>query len=180
MLITTKSGPALSSTLRDELSGSDSNESGSEGFTLIEALIYIAILAIVLFATVFGAYNIIESTGRGDTDVFVEEEANFILRKVSWVLTGAFNVNSPAAGAANSTLSVVKAGYSQNPVVVELSGTNVTLAEGGGAAVVLNSEFAPIEDLVFEHKITGSPSVHTIMATITIDGRTFSLSRVIR
>jgi len=69
----------------------------SAGFTLMEALIYIALFVIVIGGGLVGAYQIIEGTQQVEEKTIIEAEANFLLRKLDWALSGS-QVREPSAG----------------------------------------------------------------------------------
>lgn len=61
----------------------------NKGFTLIEVVIYLALFSIIIGGALVSVYNIIESSGKLENKVVMQEEANFLLRKINWVLNGA-------------------------------------------------------------------------------------------
>src|SRR3989338_5692599 len=79
---------------------------GGAGFTLLETLIYLFLFAIVIGGGMIAAYNIIEGTDAAYNHVVLQEEANFLFRKISWALTGATAISTPSA----TSLSVTKTG----------------------------------------------------------------------
>ncbi len=64
------------------------------GFTLIETLIYIVLFSIIIGGGMIAAYQIVEGTERTESKTILEQDANFILRKINWVLTGAISVDT--------------------------------------------------------------------------------------
>jgi len=60
-----------------------------EGFTLIETVIYIALLAIMIGGGIVGVYNILEGSGRTRGAMYREQDAYFITRKIDTVLAEA-------------------------------------------------------------------------------------------
>jgi prepilin-type N-terminal cleavage/methylation domain-containing protein len=65
------------------------------GFTLIETLIYLALLSIIIGGGLVVVYGIIEGTNDNFNRLIVEEEGNFLLRKIDWALTGIEQVHDP-------------------------------------------------------------------------------------
>jgi Tfp pilus assembly protein PilE len=107
------------------------------GFTLIETLIYLALFAIVLFGIVATAYAYFETAGRNQTKAMIQEEAQFILGKVAYAMSGAKTVALTA-----TSLTVTK--YDGTIVTVALAGTNVTYA-----GAILNNTNTNITSLSF-------------------------------
>ena len=58
--------------------------SGVEGFTLIETLMYLALFALIIGGGMTATYQIIESTAGSASHILLQEEGNFILRKIAW------------------------------------------------------------------------------------------------
>jgi len=52
------------------------------GFTLIEVLIYLALIGLLFSGLLVSAFAIIENIGRGDTQIMVLEEGVFLLAKI--------------------------------------------------------------------------------------------------
>src|SRR5437667_361850 len=52
----------------------------NSGFTLIETILYIALLTILLSGAVFASYNLIEGSGRLKTNININEEGGFVLK----------------------------------------------------------------------------------------------------
>lgn len=79
------------------------------GFTLIETLIYIVLFTMIIGGGMVAAYQIIQATSGGTNHVVMEEEANFLLRKIDWALTGlgsSSSITSPSS--TGTTLQVTK------------------------------------------------------------------------
>lgn len=126
------------------------------GFTLIEVMVYLGLFAILFGGVILAAYNIVESSDRNQTKAMVQEEGNFLMAKINWVISGAQSITSPAIGAAclapACPLSVIKWDTSiGNPVVVSLTGTDMTLTRGSNPPAVLNNNNVQIINLSFTH-----------------------------
>jgi Tfp pilus assembly protein PilE len=124
----------------------------SGGFTLIEVVIYLALFAMLFGGAVLAAYNVIEGSGRNQTRAQLQEEGQFLLAKISWVLSGAQAVNSPTANAQSSILSLVK--YGGSSFTVSASGSNVQLQNSTGTYILNSSSVALLPgSLKFAHDI---------------------------
>lgn len=116
-------------------------------------------MSIFVAATLFTVYAIIEGRYRILARVEVADEAQFIMARIKWLLTGIDGVNQPLPNSTSSLLSVNKSNFSENPVVVFASGTDVFFSYGG-KEWVLNSESVIVNELIFEHKdFDGNPAV---------------------
>ena len=136
--------------------------SKNRGFTLIEVVIYLALFTIIIGGGMVSTYSIIESTNAGSNQVTLQEEANFLLRKVDWALIGASSVSviiSPP------TLIVTKTGLPT--LLFDLNSSNLRLTRGGASPVILNSSNTKVSNLSFTH-ITGGGKPDAITTTFTL------------
>jgi hypothetical protein len=115
------------------------------GFTIIETLIYIALFAMVIGGGLTATYQIIQSTEGDNNHVVLEEEANFLLRKINWALTGATSVTQTS-----STLTISKNINGANTTLVfNFSGNELLLTRGTGTAQPLNSSSLKLSNGAF-------------------------------
>ncbi len=68
------------------------------GFTLIETLIYLALFGMIFSGVIVCVFNILESSGRNQAKVMLQEDGNFIAAKINWALSQAQNITIPTAG----------------------------------------------------------------------------------
>ncbi len=97
-----------------------------KGFTLIEAVIYLALFSILIGGAVVAAYSLFDAATRSGTRTMLKEENDFFLSKIDWALSGAEAVTVPAAGSAGVTLTVAK-WDSADPAVITFSGGDLYL-----------------------------------------------------
>jgi prepilin-type N-terminal cleavage/methylation domain-containing protein len=158
----------------------------NKGFTLIEVIVYLALFAILFGGAIAAAYNVIESSGRNQAKANLQEEGEFLLAKINWVLSGVQSISIPAVGNASSQLSVSKVIGLDNgqPIIVYLSlrpdGTNMVIDKGSGP-VVLNNSNTYVSQLVFTHaSVSGqginpeSVAVRFVLSTKTPNGMDMS------
>ncbi len=63
------------------------------GTTLAEAVIYLAIFSLVMTSTIATTYQLMKTDEQLTERQIINEEADFINRKIDWLLTGATNIN---------------------------------------------------------------------------------------
>jgi len=143
------------------------------GFTLIEAIIYIALFSIVIGGGIVTTYALVQSTDNGANHVILQEEANFLLRKVNWALTGATSFTN------GSTLSVVKDGTT---LIFDLNSGDMRITKSG-VTTLLNSSSITVSNLTFS--AIGTNGVKTSFRLTTVqNGRNinqdFSTTKYLR
>ena len=144
------------------------------GFTLIETLIYTMIVSVIIGSFLLILYNLAASADRTLRNTDLSDQKQFIIQKADWVLQSVSAVNSPAAGSSGATLSVNKIGYGSNPVVLDLSGGVLRVAEAGGAPVALTPAGIMVSNLVFTH--TALSNETRIRMTLTLTNSATSTS----
>lgn len=140
------------------------------GFTLIEVLIYSAIVTVMLTFILLAAYQIIDNQSRLNDWLAVQENQKFLLQKLEWVLQSNQAINIPAIGASGNALSVNKLNFSGNPLIIDLAGGTVRLQSGGGAPVNLTNPQVSVSNLNFNHlNLSGRSAirVQAVLANIT-------------
>src|SRR3989344_4187045 len=132
-----------------------------EGFTLIETVVYIALLVILIGGGMIGVFNILEGSGRTRQAMYREQEAYFIIRKIDAVLSEATTVDTSVAGVLQT-----------DDVRIDLGGEQIFLERGGGNAIPLNDTLVPATALNFDKNDASS----TITTTFTLDNHQYSVS----
>ncbi len=124
------------------------------GFTLIEAIVYLALFSILMGGGVVAAYSLFDATTRAGTRTMLQEETDFLLSKIDWTLSGAEAVTAPGAGAVGSALTVAKWDTSSgNPIVIAKNGDNLTMTRSGGSEEILNNTNVSVTAIAFEHVV---------------------------
>lgn len=133
------------------------NLRSNQGFTLIEALIYIALFSIVIGGGIGTAFYIAQGTQNVHQFILRESEANFILRKIDWALNQADSVSvvdgDLVVSTDTGTLTFEKVGG-----VINLNGEKLT-----GSAVTINF-------LSFDY-VSGTPG--KLETEMIINGKNF-------
>ncbi len=153
----------------------------TRGFTLIETIIYLALFSILMGGAVVTAYNLFESSSRAHTIAMIQEEGDFLLGKVDWMLYGAEAITAPSAGTTcttNCTLSVVKWDTSiGNPLQLCLAGTDMRFSTSSATCVtgpILNNADVSVTTLTIMHATSSGDGINPEFAstTFTLQART--------
>lgn len=152
----------------------------NKGFTLIEILIYLALFSIIIGGVLVTAYQVIEASHKTASRVVIEEEANFLLRKIEWALSAVSLINAPAAGMSGSTLSINKVGFSASPIIFELDSSNLRIKKYAEEAAILNSSRVSISNLTFHHLAAGGNKPAGIRVNFQVNDQLFELIKYLR
>lgn len=124
---------------------------GRHGFTLLETLIYIAVLSLLILFLVLVFYQILDSNRETRARLTVTADARFLMGKIEWALLGAQTINQPAAGGTSSVLSVSRYNFGQNPLVFDAASGTARLRRGSGQPAALTGSEVQISQMVFQN-----------------------------
>ena len=146
------------------------------GFTLIEAIVYLALFSLLMGGAVVSAYDVFESSGRGSTHATLQEEGSFLLAKVSWALSGAQAITAPfvatpPCSTPASTLTVSKWDATIGTVAILQSGHSVSISRGGGAPLIINSPDVLVSNLSFTQCWGGGSNPDSVATSFTLSSR---------
>ncbi len=148
-----------------------------KAFTLIETLVYLALFIIIIGGMLVAVFQIIESSNKTETKIIVQEEANFLLRKLDWALTGASSVSQPPSGSSGAILRLSKDGHT---LQFDLSGNFMRLQRDSAATQALNSSNVTITNLSFQHIPSSGIKPDAVKATFQINGQSFETTKYSR
>jgi len=103
------------------------------GFTLIEVLLYMAIMALLLLAIGLSMQAFLEARVRNQVIAEVNHEASKAMNLTLQSIRNATGITSPTAGNSADTLEVTVADAAKSPTCFRLSGGALQIAEGGAS-----------------------------------------------
>ena len=118
------------------------------GFTLIEVIIYLALLSIIFGGVAVAVYGIIESTGREAGRIQLQTEGDFLLAKINWAFSGAANLT---VSTLPPVLTINKYLYQLNPIVFDASSTKMRIKESNFLPEDLNNKSVNLTNLTFQN-----------------------------
>ncbi|OGG43915.1 hypothetical protein A3G50_02795 [Candidatus Jorgensenbacteria bacterium RIFCSPLOWO2_12_FULL_42_11] len=146
------------------------------GFTLMETIIYIGIIAVILSSFLLITEQIIFSSNRTRQQIELAENQKFLIQKINWLLRSADTVNAPAPGATSATLSINKTNFADNPLVIDLVNNAIRLTTGGAGAIPITNDLVTVTDLTFyqltldnQNAIRLVANMQNDVASVTID-----------
>ncbi len=104
------------------------------GYTLVELLLYIAIVGSLLTAIVFFLGTTVESRLKNETISEVNDQGASIMDTLTQTIRNATSITSPASGASLPALTLVVPTGTLSPTVFDLSGTLFGLNLDGGTS----------------------------------------------
>lgn len=143
----------------------------NKGFTLIEVVIYIGLFSLIIGGAMASAYSVIQWSGNDSGKFQTQEEANFLLRKIDWLLTGA---NSVAPLGVGQTLNVQNQGTNY---VFSIAQAAMMLKIGSASPIILNSSNVSVASLSFQVTPETGVVPASVRATFTVNGQQFETKK---
>ncbi len=140
-----------------------------QGFTLMELLVYISLVAGVLLVATTFAWSIIESRTKSFVVQEVQQNERFIIEKITQAVRGAADVTVPAVGVTDTGLTLASNDIAKDPVVFSLDTGTLSMSEAGGASVVLHSDSINVTDLQFTNLTTPNGKTSNVRVSITLE-----------
>lgn len=138
------------------------------GFTLVELIIYIALMGVLLLALSGFFGLVLRSRVKTQSISEVEQQGIQVMQIISQTVRNSTTINSPSTGASGASLSVAVATPAKSPTVFDLSGGAIEIKEGAGAAVALTNSRVVASDLSFYNLTrSGTKGIVRIQFTLT-------------
>ncbi|MGB4076765.1 MAG: prepilin-type N-terminal cleavage/methylation domain-containing protein [Minisyncoccia bacterium] len=126
----------------------------SRGFTLIEAIVYFALLGAIITGILVSSYPLFTNTERSSAAVLRDLESALVFRSATYLLNRAVHIEAPSPGNSGSSLRIRD--REGDTYELSLSGTEVMLSVNGGSALPLTASRVEITGFTVTH------AIHTI------------------
>jgi prepilin-type N-terminal cleavage/methylation domain-containing protein len=139
-----------------------------KGFTLVEMLLYIAILSIIIMA--FSSFFFLSYTSRIKAAAIaeVEQQGSQTMSLITQNIRNATSIASPTAGVSAGSLTLTEYIGANSPTVFDQSVDTLRITEGVATAVNLTSNRIVVSNLSFQNLSRPStPGVVQIKFTLT-------------
>jgi len=133
------------------------------GFTLIEAILYVSIITVILTALIPFTWNIIEIGSQSAIEQEVSSNARYISEQLKYQIRNASGINSVTS----SSISLSETISALNPTVITWTAPNITIKQGAGATIQLNSNDTNISSFTFTNNTSGTNSTKNISFVFT-------------
>jgi prepilin-type N-terminal cleavage/methylation domain-containing protein len=154
------------------------------GFTLVETIVYIALLGILMTGAVMMSYHIVQSSSNVSSKNTVQEEGNFVMSKISWALSGVSN-SMPAFSGYPNNITIQR--YDGNTTKFKWMSNgsqkwieNSELNKNSGAFASTTTNNVNVSMLQFHYIPASGTAPAGIEASTTVNGVTFSMTHYIR
>ncbi len=121
------------------------------GYTLIDLLMYIAIVGSLLIAVTMFAALSTESRVKNQSVSEVNSQGSAAMDYMTQAVRNADTISAPVAGATASSLTVTVPTSSLSPTIFDLSGGALRVKEGTAAAIALTNSKVQISALNFKN-----------------------------
>lgn len=124
-----------------------------KGFSLIETIIYIALLGLLLTTAVLTSYQILQGSTNVSNKTIVQDEGDFVVRKLDWALSSASAASAPTP----STLTVTR--YDGNTIDFRLNGMTIEMRESAVGVVYKPITTVNVRVQSLQFQVTGSTQI---------------------
>lgn len=137
----------------------------SRGFTLVELLVYMALMSIFLLVLLDIFTTTLNFKLSSESSSAISQDASYVLAKLSYDINNAESITTPAPGVTGSTLQLVTGGVSST---FSLSNGNLVKTIGG-VSMSLNSLDTGFDSITFKN-IGNAGGKPTVQIVFTIRG----------
>ncbi len=149
----------------------NSNNTKEKGFSLLELIIYIAIISVISGVFVAILFNLSLSSTKSKTETEVQQNLRNAMQAISQTLRSAQNINTPTAGSSGNTFTAVVNGQNVQYSLGSTASTTSALQRVTGT----NTDFITSDKVLvtylnfttIENSATTTSSVITATATST-------------
>lgn len=140
------------------------------GYTLIELLLYIAMVGVLLAAVTafFGITTDARIKNQSMTEV--NEQGVFALDMIAQTVRNGTSLSSPAAGASGSQLTLTVPTGALSPTVFDVSGGVLRIKEGAGGVVAITNSKVQVTSLTVTN-LTRSGTGGIVRISLTLSRR---------
>jgi len=159
------------------------NTRTQNGFTLIEACVYLALLSFLLVGGLLATYQILAGQGQAKSRGATQDEGGFVVRKIGWAFGNLTSIITPSAGESDNL--DIMTGYGR--IQICRNGTVIFIREGGLGGSCGDTSYTAITTtnvsvtvLTFRYLAPSGAGPEGIEASATVDGVPFDTVRYIR
>lgn len=144
------------------------------GFTLIEIILYVALLSIILSGAIAVAWDMIYGRVKVRTQQELNYQIRFAMTRINYEIRNASAINSVAA----TSISLAQADVARNPTIIDLSGGRLRIGwSSSGSCPVATPCFLTSSDVVISSlnfsnfSNAGSKHIQTELTAATLGSK---------
>ena len=156
------------------------------GFTLIETLLYIALLGLIIGGSIMAAYSLMGVAARARAASNLEDEGNFLTAKLDWALNQTKTINQPLPNSSGQALDLATPD-GDRLIFTTIGEKKLELQTNNSPALPLNNDETQITNINFARRTTDGQTdlieINFSLTTLTQTGlsltQNFSISSII-
>lgn len=121
----------------------------NQSFTLIELLIYSAIVSVVLLTASSFLWNIVWGNLKETAFQEAQQNSRFALTRITQEIKKAKSINAPLPGFSQNSISLEMTDDDLNPTIFDLDQQKIRMRQGASPSLYLTSDQAVISNLLF-------------------------------
>lgn len=145
------------------------------GFSLVELLLYISILALILLSISVFLSTLLSSRVKNQTISEVESQGLQAMHLITQTIRNSASITTPAQGVSAASISLSTYTSELNPTIFDISGGALRVSEGGGPAVSLTNSRVTVSALSFQNvsrsNTPGSVRISFTISSVNSSGR---------
>lgn len=139
-----------------------------KGISLVETIVYVAILSIFIVALTSFSTNLISTRLHSQTVLEVNDQGSQAIKLITQTLRNGSSINSPTIGNSGSSLSIDTGISGTNPTIFSENGGVLYITEGSGSPIALTNNKIVVSNLTFSNFSRAStPNIIKISFTVT-------------
>ena len=143
-------------------------QKNSEGFTLVEVMLYFAVAATMVVLIGVTLATALSARAKGQAISDVDEAGVAAMTAITQAVRNGTTINTPIIATSGSTLSVGTYSNVTNPTILDLTSGALTLKEGTGQPIALTSNTVTVSNLIITNvSRAGTPGSVRIQFTVT-------------
>ena len=148
-------------------------EQVNAGFTLIEVMVYIALLTFIIGSGVAASFYLIDASEKGKSDINAIAEADFFMRKIDWALIDATSLDLLTP----SVMKIYRTGFPDKKINLASNPAQLTI---GAGTDFITGDRVKITGLTFVFIPTSPPKPAGMTASFLANGQPFSMTKYLR
>lgn len=148
----------------------------TRGLTLIETVLCTALFSLFMTSVLVMSWQLVVSMEHERSRIAIQEEGNFVVQKINWVLQGLESISHPVSAASSSSLVVYTHHNAIAPVRLRLHAASTSIEmqqENILGFLPLTTRNVVVQDLVFTHLPSYGDTPPGVRALFVIGGETF-------